>query len=168
MEVDIVNADYVADSISAEGVLPLDCLDEGDVLRKAPERGWDMLLDKSTADAISCGPLIYRRADTGKTADLVTGDLNGANEAGEEPLFVLLRNMARASRHGAKWISISYSSSRYHQSNLQELGWAVVERRFLASTSLPEGRKVKDGKTGEERVVWEPETGVWGWVLERM
>lgn len=160
-EVEIVDADYVAESIQADStrdapILSLDCLDLEDVRAKSPAGGWDMILDKSTADAISCGPSLSF-PDHGNSAGSMI-----------EPLEMLLRNMAEATRPKSRWISISYSATRYNidAARLREIGWAVLEKRFLASTSLPEGRKVRDEK-GNERVVWEPETGVWGWVLER-
>lgn len=160
-EVRVVDTDYVAEFItpspspSSSKVVALDCLDMGDLKAKSPAgRGWEMILDKSTADAISCGPLIPSTVPQG-------------GGAGEEPLDVLLRNLAAVTRAGTRWISISYSATRYsHLINTS--GWSVVEMRFLASTSLPEGRRIKDPQSGQERVVWEPETGVWGWVLERV
>lgn len=155
-DVEVVDADYVADSIRSDPgsntvnrILSLDCLYIDDLRIKSPEGGWDFILDKSTADAISCGPLISR------SPDLVS-----------EPLEILLRNLGSVTKQSGVWISISYSPTRFHVPYLAESGWEVVEKRFLASTSLPEGRRVSDGKGGE-RVVWEPETGVWGWVLRR-
>lgn len=167
-KVEIVDADYVAGSISTPGVLPLDCLDGSDLRQKSPEEGWDMILDKSTADAISCGPPISRTDDNVLVAGVAEEIESAASGKDEEPLDVLLRNMNNVTRIGALWISISYSSTRFQMAHLRDLGWEVEERRFLASTSMPEGRRVRDDKTGEERVVWEPETGVWGWVLKRV
>lgn len=151
VDVQVIDSDYVAESIQPSAnpsleprqILPLDGLNLSDLMHKSPEPGWDLIIDKSTADAISCGPLI----------DSI------------EPLQILLHNLAQVTKKGTRWISISYSATRF--SHLEQGdGWKVIEKRFLASTSLPEGRRWKDA-SGVERVVFEPETGVWGWVLER-
>ena len=168
--VQVVDSDYVAESITLSTprpILNLNALDISD-LRKNSEGGWDLIIDKSTADAISCGPLI--------------GDT--------EPINVLCNNMADVTKKGTRWISISYSPTRFSflstisggngngagikdETRIKEEegggggGLKVLEKKFLASTSLPEGRRWKD-ESGVERVVFEPETGVWGWVLERV
>ena len=150
--VQVFDSDYVAESIKpspnasleSRQILPLDCLNLADLMHKSPELGWDLIIDKSTADAISCGPLI----------DSI------------EPLQILLNNLAQVTKKGTRWISISYSATRFSHIE-QGDGWMMVEKRFLASTSLPDGRRWKDA-SGVERVVFEPETGVFGWVLERI
>lgn len=153
VDIQVIDSDYVAESIrispsnaslESRQILPLDCLNLSDLMHKSPEMGWGLIIDKSTADAISCGPLI----------DSI------------EPLQILLRNLAKVSKKGTRWMSISYSATRFSHFE-QGDGWKVIEKRFLASTSLPEGRRWKDA-SGVERVVFEPETGVWGWVLERI
>jgi hypothetical protein len=152
VDIQVIDSDYVAESIipfdshaESRQILPLDCLNLPDLMKDSPEQGWDLIIDKSTADAISCGPLIDSL----------------------EPLQVLLHNMAQVTRKGTRWISISYSATRFsHLEEEGEGGWKVVEKRFLASTSLPDGRRWRD-KSGVERVVFEPETGIWGWILER-
>ena len=170
-DVQVVDSDYVAESITlpnARQILNLNALDLLDLGKKSGG-GWDLIIDKSTADAISCGPLI--------------DDI--------EPINVLCNNMAEVTRKGTRWISISYSPTRFSflsattatsgqdgdgagindvmriEGEGGRVGWKVLEKRFLASTSLPEGRRWKD-ESGVERVVFEPETGVWGWVLERV
>jgi hypothetical protein len=178
VDIQVIDSDYVAESITLSTprpILNLNALDLYD-LRSKSEGGWDLIIDKSTADAISCGPLI--------------GDI--------EPINVLCDNMAEVTNRGTRWISISYSPTRFSwlsitsggngdgagirgeaRSNMGQAGreeggegrggggWKVLEKKFLASTSLPEGRRWKDA-SGVERVVFEPETGVWGWVLERV
>jgi hypothetical protein len=171
VDVQVVDSDYVSESITLSTprpILNLNALDLSD-LRNKSEGGWDLITDKSTADAISCGPLI--------------GDV--------EPINVLCSNMAEVTKKGTRWISISYSPTRFSFLSATKTtsgangdgggirdelriegeggggGWKVLEKKFLASTSLPEGRRWID-ESGVERVVFEPETGVWGWVLERV
>lgn len=171
MDIQVIDSDYVAESIAlpySRQILNLNALDLSD-LQKKSGGGWDLIIDKSTADAISCGPLI--------------DDV--------EPINVLCNNLAEVTRKGTRWISTSYSPTRFSflsvtkatnggngdgagvnevigaEGDVGRGGWKVLEKRFLASTSLPEGRRWKD-ESGVERVVFEPETGVWGWVLERV
>jgi hypothetical protein len=172
--IQVVDSDYVAESITLSTprpILNLNALDLSDLKNKS-DGGWDLIIDKSTADAISCGPLI--------------DDI--------EPINVLCNNLTEITKKGTRWISISYSPTRFSFLSTTSGGtmnqgrirdevssrgegrgegeggggrWKVLEKRFLASTSLPEGRRWKD-ESGVERVVFEPETGVWGWVLERV
>jgi hypothetical protein len=172
--IQVVDSDYVAESITLSTprpILNLNALDLSDLKNKS-DGGWDLIIDKSTADAISCGPLI--------------DDI--------EPINVLCNNLTEVTKKGTRWISISYSPTRFSFLSTTSGGtmnqgrirdevssrgegrgegeggggrWKVLEKRFLASTSLPEGRRWKD-ESGVERVVFEPETGVWGWVLERV
>jgi len=198
-DIEVIDSDYVAESItlpSNRPILNLNALDLSDLLAKS-DIPWDLIIDKSTADAISCGPLI--------------GEV--------EPIHVLCENLGQVTKKGTRWISISYSPTRFsflptseasgseasaseaksgsgasgseeksgsggdeRQGEIESTdivngeggkrgegtkGWKLIERKFLASTSLPEGRRWKD-EGGVERVVFEPETGVWGWVLERI
>ncbi|KAK4685048.1 hypothetical protein P7C73_g5107, partial [Tremellales sp. Uapishka_1] len=107
-----------------------------------PEERYDLLIDKSTADAISCGPII----------------------GGYEPIQVLCTNLASFTKPGGRWISISYSENRFPASILGK-EWTVLERQLIDKRCLPGGRIVKEN--GVERRVYEPETGIWCYVLER-
>ncbi|WVQ72913.1 hypothetical protein IAR50_002475 [Cryptococcus sp. DSM 104548] len=135
-------------------------------------RLWDMVLDKSTIDAISTGPLFPPSQYGGE---------QGEEELPLDPAERTLLNVGRVVRRGGKWVSVSYSSSRYDflaSSSSRSLsdgkdveqegkfGWRVVRKEIVAMTSLPEGRLVRDGRG--ERIVYEPETGIWLYVLERV
>ena len=128
----------------------MDILDMTALTKHSPEGGWDLLIDKSTADAISCGPDIK----------------------GRPPIETLCRNLAEATRNGGRWICVSYSENRFDhlQSKDRDLKegegatWKL-RARFPLSVSQTE-RVVKDGDV--ERVVHEPETSVWGYHLERI
>lgn len=210
----------------------IDVLSPSSLTAQTPEQGWDIYLDKSTADAISCGPPVAfppeleglraefaRRASlhgvgsdsgNGSGSDQLNVKVNGTgtgigtsskdhddlpnshDHGGAEhgippeqidPLPLLLLSLAAHSHPLTRWISISYSSSRYHWSSsipmtTEECGWKVVERRVLFSGStsnspshadtLPMQRRTIKEKDGTERVVYEPEVGVWAWVLERV
>jgi len=60
VDIQVVDSDYVAESITlpnSRQILNLNALDLSDLQNKSEGR-WDLIIDKSTADAISCGPLI--------------------------------------------------------------------------------------------------------------
>lgn len=64
-----------------------------------------LIIEKSTSDALSCGPLIA--------------------PDNTEPLLVLARNLALVSAPGAVWLAMSYSLMRFDESVLG--GWWEIE-----------------------------------------
>lgn len=84
---------------------------------------WSLIIEKSTSDALSCGPLLE----------------------GIEPLTVLARNLGRISPEGGTWLALSYSSDRFPKENLE--GYWVVEKVVKVSA-----RSGREGKAGEEKV----------------
>lgn len=165
----VVDADYVASSLPPRtgpvSLIQLDVLSpsslENCTTQYAP-RGWDVILDKSTADAISCGPDIYRPSPPAQGADDKV-----------EPIVVLCENFAQVVRKGGRWLCISYSATRFAHLDAEQnqgdgkVGWRVVKKDQINRTFMAEGRTVSDGKGGT-RTVYEPETGIWAYVLERV
>lgn len=129
-------------------VLHVDALNRQDLIDSSPSGGWDILVDKSTADAIACG----------EPVTVALGDGSAPKTA--EPIEVLCRNLHRVTSEGATWLCISYSSSRFDflAGAGKQHGWRV---RSKAPVSLTESAQT-------EAVVHRPETGTWGWVLERV
>ncbi|ODN95897.1 hypothetical protein L198_04516 [Cryptococcus wingfieldii CBS 7118] len=158
------------------------------------KRKWDMVLDKSTIDAISTGPLLppppspSSSPSSQKAPSAELGE--GEEELPADPAERTLLNVGRVVRKGGRWVSVSYSSTRYDflpfcpspspsspatssaptslpkSNDKEKYGWRVIRKEIVAMTSLPEGRLVRDGRG--ERVVYEPETGIWLYVLERV
>jgi hypothetical protein len=163
VEAEVTDADYVAVSIHTADVaeqderavplISLDVLDPAQLAEKSPEMGWDLLLDKSTADAIACGPNV--------------------SLAGEsvEPIVALCSRLARVIRIGGRWVCVSYSERRF--AHLEGLGklpnkqWRIVSRGGIPDGIAPEGKVVREDK-GKERVVYEPQTNIWIYILERI
>lgn len=158
----VVDADYASSSIRSPSGretpdheverTQLDVLNKEDCARTAPPGGWDLLMDKSTADAISCGPDIY---------------FEGVGRI--EPIEALCSNLATVTRPGGRWVCISYSESRFkHLSSTcgAQQEWRVLDKKRIGGAYMPEGKRIRDEK-GVERIVYEPETGVWVYVLER-
>jgi len=88
---------------------------------------WSLIIEKSTSDALSCGPLL----DNGVV----------------EPLTILARNLARIAPEGGTWLALSYSSDRFPKENLE--GHWVVEK--VVKVSARSGREGKEGE-GETKV----------------
>ncbi|WVQ80617.1 hypothetical protein IAT38_002722 [Cryptococcus sp. DSM 104549] len=133
---------------------------------------WHFILDKSTSDAISTGPPL----PPSSPSSLVSSSTSSpAFDLPTDPVERLAHNLAQVTPPGARWLSISYSPSRYPflpsstaaTGEQAGIGWHVLKREMIATTSLPGGRRVREAN-GEERVVYEPETGVWAYLLERV
>lgn len=127
-------------------VLHFDALNLRDMLASAPQGGWDILVDKSTADAIACGE------------PLVTVSSGGSTPSAREPIEVLCENLYQATSSDAVWLCISYSSGRFDFLNGAETryGWQVQSKT-----------PVQLAKSGEGEIVHRPETGTWAWVLRK-
>ncbi|WWD04658.1 hypothetical protein V865_002729 [Kwoniella europaea PYCC6329] len=125
-----------------------------------PEDKWDLIVDKSTCDAISCGgPLPRSTVDQGEEEE---------NGSISNPIERLLYNLSRVTKIGGRWISISYSSNRFDDEIYTKYGWKLIKKQMISTTYISGGKIVKDSRSGEERVVHEPETGVWMYVLEKV
>jgi hypothetical protein len=150
--VDITDADYAASSIRPSSIesfdsvplIEVDVLDLAALRASSPVGGWDILIDKSTADAISCGPPSRLFDDAIE----------------KEAIDVLCTNVAQVTRPGGRWISISYSSERFNWlSRRPDSVWRVISRLpvKLQSSTV----------SNSQGVVYQPEEGVWAWILER-
>lgn len=130
-------------------LLEVDVLDLISLRDTAPTGGWDLFVDKSTADAISCSPPLERPSATSSTA---------VTEV--EALQVLCDNLGQVSSPRSRWISISYSSNRFDfLASDSRGGWRVLDKfpaRLEASSNAMGGH-----------VVHRPVTGTWVWVLGR-
>jgi len=129
-------------------LLDLDVLSLAHLTASSPTGGWDLLIDKSTADAISCGPPLPSPS---------------APSLGikREPIEVLCENLAQVTRPYGRWVSISYSSERFDfLAKGQDSKWRVVHK-------LPV-QLIPPTTVGSMGIVYQPETGVWVWVLERV
>ncbi|WVW84450.1 hypothetical protein I302_106484 [Kwoniella bestiolae CBS 10118] len=192
-QVQVYDSDYVpTPTTTSSSVVPfllLDVLSLSSLMQNLPgggEEKWNLVIDKSTCDAISCGGAL---SIDGPSIFEVGLDEEGRVIASiSDPIERLLYNLSQVTQTGGRWISISYSSNRFdnylsdwpsahkqehekgHGDNEKEIkyGWILLKRQMISTTYIPSGRVVKDPRTGEERVVHEPETGVWMYVLERV
>lgn len=207
----VVDADYVAEfippnpRISADNkrngvpLINLDVLDSDQLAATVPDGGWDLLLDKSTADAISCGPSMPWRSAEGEEAEIEeirTGnsakdavDTSENDDEGDEELFepihILCDTLASVTRLGGKWFCISYSSTRFdhlkspshpsHSAPNNQISptssgspiWRLISAQPIDGAFTGKPSTVSD-EAGGKRVVYAPETNVWGYILERI
>ena len=142
---------------------------------------WDMVIDKSTADAISCGPSIPRTPGSGPSS------------SDRHPLDVMADNLGGVVQQGGIWICVSYSETRFdgiaqvspgstvllnasHDidkgTEAHRAGGSAVEtpmwrlEKQVPHTTGSSRRVVKEAET--ERVVYEPESSIWMYVLGRL
>ena len=192
----VVDTDYVLPSLLSSRPIPVfqvDMLDQDSLGGMTAQSGgeWDLVIDKSTADAISCGSSIWKP---------LGGTINGFSNV--PPLTVLCENLAWVVKKGGRWLCVSYSSTRFD--DLKQLaardydprfnpldlaaremeddddslelegllgtpwspGWKMISKQPLSVASMPEGRVIKDGKGF--RTVYQPETPIWLYILERI
>lgn len=127
-------------------VLHFDALVLRDLIDCAPAGGWDVLVDKSTADAIACGEPLVMSSDDGSVSPA------------REPIEVLCENLHHVTSANAAWLCISYSSSRFDflSGAEQRHGWRVESKAPIGLV-----------KSEETALVHRPETGTWAWILRR-
>lgn len=168
--VQVIDADYVASTITTDRSIPLiqmDVLDREALHRKTEEQcgdaGWDFILDKSTADAISCGLNIEVSTIEPRLENKESNDLEVVR-----PMVAMCSNLASVTRPGSRWMSISYSSSRFEDlDQFTSKPWRVLAKKPLTIQAEPGGKQISDGRGGF-RTVFEPETVYWFYVLERI
>lgn len=138
---------FTDSGIETPRVLHLDALNSQQMIDCSPPGGWNLLVDKSTADAIACGEPIATtaQADTGP--------------ATHDPIEVLCRNLRRVTSADAAWVSISYSASRFEflQGAEHRHGWRVESKIAIRHSGSEAGG-----------IVHRPVTATWVWVLRRI
>lgn len=152
----VVDSDYASSALrdtqlDQVPLIEMDMLSLPSLLKHVPPGGWDVLLDKSTADAISCGPAVAAT--------------DAALDHRVEAIEHLCHNAARVTRVGGRWVCASYSSSRFDflrdRSTDQPAtyGWRIIDKVALVRHATK--------TSADQQVVYHPETGIWAWVLER-
>ncbi|WWC70535.1 uncharacterized protein I206_104486 [Kwoniella pini CBS 10737] len=156
-------------------VLNLNSLKKNSVSKK---QKWDLIIDKSTCDAISCSSNL-----SSSSLDDNNDDNDNDNDQINNPIERLLFNLSKITLKNSRWISISYSSNRFNDNNnnnnnnnnkleneinLNKFGWKLIKKQMISTTYIPGGKMIKDFKSGKERIVHEPETGIWMYILDRI
>ena len=87
----------------------LDLLDD-DSVSSLQSQTFDLVVDKSTSDAISCGPDLTVPLLRPRTQSQTDGSIDSMTL---HPLDILGINLARLTNPGGRWLAISYSADRF-------------------------------------------------------
>ncbi|KAK6530440.1 hypothetical protein TWF694_003792 [Orbilia ellipsospora] len=89
---------------------------------------YDVIVDKSTSDAISCAEYVTITLPYPITAsDIQQAAQKNVDTARVHPMAVLLNNLAYLAKPNAKWLVLSYSSSRFAFMSLKNSEASVIE-----------------------------------------
>lgn len=187
----VVDADYVASALPArdrngcpdrdgEAAPPLPPLVQMDMLSPSSlarsvsrdaagqVRGWDLVVDKSTADAISTGPSAPASVPVPDPGAQVEIEEEGRGAEGGEgqamvamdPVERLARGLAGVVRPGGRWVCVSFSQTRFADLHAG-WGWTLVDQRWVALPSEDHGRP------GQPKV-YTPEVKIVIYILARV
>jgi ubiquinone/menaquinone biosynthesis C-methylase UbiE len=154
----------------------VDMLDHQSFFRVCKTGAYSVIVDKSTSDCIACCDDV--RVQLPYTIDVwsessTTTELRRAPEQ-IHPLHILAVHMAAATKPGARWIALSYSSDRFpfvdglyssrpHLPGFPDTGklWKLIDKREVQN----QGRDSVD--TVGDRVVHRPKSTHWVYIMER-
>jgi hypothetical protein len=152
------------------------CLSLESLLATTVPRSVDVIVDKSTSDAIACGPdiavqpLLTRKQEHAQKSSLLGLRLH--------PLYILAFNLAVLAKPGARWLCLSYSNDRFpFYSDLTSSSPSSVPEGVLDPTRYwrllqKKDIQVEEQVDGESKkhagcAVHRPATNHWMYVLER-
>jgi hypothetical protein len=155
----------------------IDLLDHKSVLRVCKPGSYSVVVDKSTSDCIACIDDVRLSLpyyiDTPTDAPL---DLS-IRETPEpvHPLHILAVHLAYATKPGAHWVALSYSSDRFpfcdglyssrpHVAGFPDTGtlWKLVDKQELESK---EKQEIYVNAAG--MIAYKPKTSHWVYILQR-
>ncbi|CAK41668.1 hypothetical protein CBS115989_5662 [Aspergillus niger] len=167
----IVNVDFSAEAVRlgqetesnrdpshAMGWVQANLRSWADVSRLASFSPFDVVLDKSTSDAIATStPVTFPSpADASSTCPMVQEivDKHGAIEL--SPVELLALHLAPLVQKGALWVTLSYSTMRFDNLSHMAQHWTVVSRTPF---------KAPQGETSS--FAYAPEVFHWMYILQR-
>lgn len=148
----------------------MDLLAPGSVVQTCGQAAYDVVVDKSTSDSVSCAddvvgrfPCTTSKSDVANSAE--------SRQTPVYPLHAMVLNLAMVAKPGARWIAVSYSAERF--SMLQDhqddgagdgipdpgLFWTVVGKYPLEASE-------EDGGGGGA-ATHRPKVYHWVYVLQR-
>lgn len=127
--------------------------------RDGEEGGYDIIIDKSTTDAISCAedvvvglPYCINNINTSATATIPTTVCTQSTfpqKAAIYPPHILAIHLAYLARPGCRWVVLSYSSSRFSDWEGEEMPqglpqpgelWKLVKHEKIVQSPDPEDK----------------------------
>ncbi|EAW12390.1 uncharacterized protein ACLA_063580 [Aspergillus clavatus NRRL 1] len=167
----IVNADFSAEAVrlgreqearkeqdQAMKWIQVDLRSWGDVAGLCPHGPFDVLLDKSTSDAIATSPTMTLSAlsDKASLCPSVREIVERNGELTLSPVELLALHLVPLTLEGATWIALSYSSTRFDNLTYAGKYWNLVSRTPMTA---PKGETFTSAYT--------PEVFHWAYVLRR-
>jgi hypothetical protein len=139
--------------------LQIDLRSWSDVAKLVPYAPFDVLVDKSTSDAIATSPSVSlsNESDTPSICRIISEVLKDTGELTLSPVELLALHLVPLTPKGSTWVALSYSNVRF--GNLGHAGkyWTVVSH-----TSI----KAPQGETSA--FAHSPEVFHWAYVLRRI
>ncbi|PYI04398.1 hypothetical protein BO78DRAFT_171251 [Aspergillus sclerotiicarbonarius CBS 121057] len=167
----IVNVDFSAeavrigqetedgkDHLHAMHWLQTDLRSWADVSRLAPLAPFDVILDKSTSDAIATStPVTFPLpSDASSTCPTVQQIVDKKGDTVISPVELLALHLVPLTQKGAIWVTLSYSTMRFDNLHHMAQYWTVVSRTPF---------KAPQGETSS--FAYAPEVFHWMYILQR-
>jgi hypothetical protein len=168
----IVNADFSAEAVrigrelesgkdadQAMYWLQIDLRLWSDVAKLTDYAPFDVVVDKSTSDAIATSPSITLSTeyDTSSICPIISEALEETGEITLSPVELLALHLVPLTQKGSTWVVLSYSNIRFDNLGYAGKYWTVVS---LTSLKAPQGQTSSFAHT--------PEVFHWAYVLRRV
>lgn len=129
-----------------------------DVSRLAPFSPFDVILDKSTSDAIATStPVTFPpSSEDSSTCPTVQQIIDKCGKTVLSPVELLGLHLVPLTQKGAVWVTLSYSTMRFDDLHHMAQYWNIVSRTPL---------KAPQGKTSS--FAYAPEVFHWMYILQR-
>ncbi|KAF4260645.1 hypothetical protein KXV68_002128 [Aspergillus fumigatus] len=167
----IVNVDFSAEAVRigrelesgkdsdlAMHWLQIDLRSWSDVAQLTNYAPFDVVVDKSTSDAIATSPSVTLtpESDTSSICPILSDILKGNVELTLSPVELLALHLVPLTQKGSTWVVLSYSNIRFDNLGYAGKYWTVVSRTSLKA---PQGQTSTFAHT--------PEVFHWAYVLRR-
>jgi hypothetical protein len=130
-----------------------------DVAKLTDYAPFDVIVDKSTSDAIATSPSITLSTeyDTSSICPIISEALEETGEITLSPVELLALHLVPLTQKGSTWVVLSYSNIRFDNLGYAGKYWTVVS---LTSLKVPQGQTSSFAHT--------PEVFHWAYVLRRV
>ena len=128
-----------------------------DVTCLVPFAPFDVIMDKSTCDAIATSEnqVFTSSSERSSICPVVLEIIDKAGPTELSPVELLGLNLVPLTRKGTRWVALSYSSTRFDSLAYLESHWEVVSRSKMSAPS------------GLQSAAHAPEVYHWLYVLSR-
>ncbi|KAF7157593.1 hypothetical protein CNMCM5623_001967 [Aspergillus felis] len=167
----IVNVDFSAEAVrlgqelesdknadQAMHWLQIDLRSWSDVAKLASYAPFDVVIDKSTSDAIATSPSVTLStdSDTQSICPIISEILKETGELTLSPVELLALHLVPLTQKGSTWVTLSYSNIRFDNLGYAGKNWTLVSR---TSIKAPQGHTSSFAHS--------PEVFHWAYVLRR-